>query len=96
VARVSIAARGDLVVASPRTAVADFPNVVVDVVGPQAHSDLPASPEATRELALVRAGQPPTCAGLGDLLADVVVGEGVSWATDALGATFLPATGPPD
>ncbi len=41
VARVSIAARGDLVVASPRTAAADFPNVVVDVVGPQAHERPP-------------------------------------------------------
>jgi hypothetical protein len=89
VARVSVAARGDLVVASPRTAAADFPNVVVELGGIHAHDDLPA----TRELALVRAGQPPTCASLDDLVLDVVAGEGVSWATDALGATFLTAAG---
>ena len=94
-ARVSIAARGDLVVAAPRTAATDFPNVVLDVGGLHAHDDLPGRPETVRELALVRAGLPPTCAALHDLVLDVVAGEGVSWATDALGATFLPATAPP-
>ena len=95
VARVSIAARGDLVVAAPRTAAPDFPNVVLDLGGLHAHDDLPASPEATRELALVRAGLPPTCASFGNLVIDVVAGEAVSWATDALGATLVPATAAP-
>jgi hypothetical protein len=93
IARVSIAARGDLVVPSPRTAAADFPNVVVDVGGLGAHDELPGSPAVTRELALVQAGQPPTCASPDDLVLDAITGEAISWATDALGASLLSGAG---
>jgi hypothetical protein len=87
--RVSIAARGDLVVPVPRTMDGDFPTAVVALGGLRAHDDLPGSPAVTRELALVIGGRPPTCAAPSELLADVLGGEAVSWATDALAAAML-------
>lgn len=83
---VSVAARGDLIVPSPGTRVDGAVNVVVPVVGLSAHSELVSSPEATRELGLALAGLPPGCEEWSDVLADVVVGEGISLAEDALGA----------
>ncbi len=97
VARVSIAARGDLVVASPRTAAADFPNVVVDLGGlagaRRPARPAPPSPGSWRWCGPV--SRPPA-PRLGDLVLDVIAGEGVSWATDALGASLLPGTAPQD
>lgn len=83
---VSIAARGDLVVAVPRTAAPGAVQVVVPVSGMAAHERLPGSPEVARELALALAGRPPGCQSFRTALVDQVVGEGISGAEDALGA----------
>lgn len=83
---VSIAARGDLVVPVPRTAVAGVPQVVVPVSGLRAHDALPGSPEAARELALALAGHPPTCTTWRRAVTDQLVGQAISWGEDSLGA----------
>ena len=81
----SIAARGDAVVASPQSHVDGATNVTVPVAGWHAHSDLVASDAATGELARALAGRPPACETAGDVMADVAVGHGVSFAEDAAG-----------
>jgi Peptidase family M23/Putative serine esterase (DUF676) len=86
---VSIAARGDPVVAAPNTEVADATNVTVGVSGWSAHGDLVASDEATAEMARALAGQPPACEGWRDVVADVAVGHGISFAEDQIGAAAL-------
>jgi hypothetical protein len=86
---VSIAARGDLAVAAPNTEVAGATNVTVPVSGWAAHGDLVASDVATGEMARALAGQPPTCEGWRDVVADVAVGHGISFAEDHLGAAAL-------
>jgi Peptidase family M23/Putative serine esterase (DUF676) len=86
---VSIAARGDLAVAAPNTEVAGATNVTVPVSGWTAHGDLVASDEATGEMARALAGQPPGCEGWRDVVADVVVGHGISFAEDQMGATAM-------
>jgi hypothetical protein len=86
---VSIAARGDLAVAAPNTEVAGATNVIVPVSGWSAHSDLVASEQATVEMARALAGQPPTCEGWRDVVADVAVGHGISFAEDQIGAAAL-------
>jgi hypothetical protein len=92
VAGVSIAARGDLVVPVPRSRAPGMTEVVVPLVGRSAHSDLPASDAATRELGLAIGGLPPTCQGFADALVDQGVGEGVSLVQDLAGAAgFLVA-----
>jgi hypothetical protein len=83
---VSIAARGDVVVPVPRSRARGMEEVVVPLMGPGAHSDLPGSPEATRELQLARAGLPPGCQSFHDALLDQGVGEGVSLVEDLAGA----------
>jgi hypothetical protein len=82
----SISARGDLVVPGPRSVAPGMTEVVVPLAGPDAHSDLPGSPAVHRELALALAGRPPTCQRFGDALVDEVVGEGISYAEDLVGA----------
>jgi len=89
---VSIAARGDLVVPVPRTVAPGATEVVVPVVGPHAHDALPGSPAAARELGLALAGLPPTCQPFAAALTDQVVGEGISWAEDTLGAAAWAVT----
>ena len=86
IAAVSIAARGDLVVPVPRTAVGGAPQVVVPVDGLRAHDALPGSPEALHELGLALSGQPPTCTSFRGALVDQLVGEGISWAEDSAGS----------
>ena len=93
VGRVSIAARGDLVVPTPRTLATGFPSAIVDVAGADAHTALPGAPETTRELRLLRAGAPPTCSSSADAAVDLLVGEGLSWATDLAGAAALATSG---
>ncbi|HET9608545.1 MAG TPA: peptidoglycan DD-metalloendopeptidase family protein [Acidimicrobiales bacterium] len=83
---VSIAARGDVVVAAPRTRVAGAVNVTVPVGGPGAHADLVGSDQATAEVARALAGQPPGCESWGDALADVATGHAVSLVEDQAGA----------
>ncbi len=86
---VSIAARGDLAVAAPNTEVAGATNVTVAVSGWSAHADLVASDEATAEMARALAGQPPACESWRDVVADVAVGHGISFAEDQIGAAAL-------
>jgi hypothetical protein len=89
---VSIAARGDVVVAVPRSRAPGMAEVVVPIVGRSAHRDLPGSDAATRELGLAIAGLPPTCQGFADALVDQGVGEGISLVQDLAGAAgFLVA-----
>ena len=85
----SIAARGDLAVASPNTEVAGATNVTVPVSGWSAHGDLVASDDATAEMARALAGQPPACEGWRDVVADVAVGHGISFAEDQIGAAAM-------
>jgi hypothetical protein len=75
---VSIAARGDLVTASPRTEVAGAINVTVPVAGWEAHSALVGSAEATDEMARALSGQPPGCESWSDVVADVLTGHAIS------------------
>lgn len=86
---VSIAARGDLVVASPNTRVAGATNVTVAVDGVHAHSALVGSDAATDELARALAGEPPGCESAGDVVRDVVTGHAVSAVEDATGVAAL-------
>ena len=66
--------------------------VVVPLTGTSAHSALPGSPEATRELALARAGLPPGCQSFQEALLDQGAGEGISLLEDLVGASgFLVA-----
>jgi pimeloyl-ACP methyl ester carboxylesterase len=81
----SIAARGDMVVASPNTEVDGATNVTVSVGGMRAHSDLVASDAATGELARALAGEPPACEGPVDALRDVVTGHTISATEDTVG-----------
>jgi hypothetical protein len=91
---VSIGARGDLVVPVPRTRLPGHPWAVVPVTGTDAHSALPGSPAATREIALALGRRPPSCRSVGGALTDAAVGEAVSYAADLLGASLL-AFAPP-
>lgn len=85
----SIAARGDLVVPAGRTVVRgpQVDRTTVGLVGVGAHDRLPGSAEATREIALALADRPPTCRGLGAVLADLTVSEGISWTEAVLAHT---------
>lgn len=91
---VSVGARGDPVVANPRMAVAGEPSVIVDVTGPRTHDRLPGTAQATREIALARAGLGPSCVGLLDAGIDVLTGEAISLATDQAAAVGLVLTAP--
>ena len=86
---VSIAARGDLAVAAPSTEVDGATNVTVPVSGRSAHRDLVASDAATEEMARALAGEPPACESWTDVVADVAVGHGISFAEDQIGATAM-------
>lgn len=81
----SIGARGDLTVPAPRTVVPGEPHVVAPLMGSSAHDRLPGSEDATRELALVIAGLPPTCESFGDTILDGLAGESISGLEDELG-----------
>lgn len=83
---VSIAARGDVVVPVPRSRAPGMTEVVVSAGGLGAHSALPGSDAATRELGLALAGLPPTCEDFRDALADQAAGEGISLLEDLAGA----------
>jgi hypothetical protein len=89
---VSIAARGDLVVASPRTVVAGATNITVPVSGREAHSSLVGTDEATAEMARALAGQPPGCEPWSDIVADVLAGQAIS-ALEGHVATGVSAPG---
>ncbi len=90
---VSIAARGDVVVAAPRTEVPGAVNVTVPVGGRAAHGDLVGSDAATDEMARALAGQHPGCETWDDAVADVLAGHGISALEDHLGAVMATAGG---
>ncbi|CAN5826366.1 hypothetical protein BH23ACT1_BH23ACT1_06390 [soil metagenome] len=78
----SIAARGDLTVAGLQSSLDGATNVMVPLDGVSAHSELPGSALAQREMALALAGQGPTCRGLAG---DLALAAAVSLGEDALG-----------
>ena len=83
---VSIAARGDLVVPVPRSRAPGHGRGGRAADGHRARTaTCPAAPEATRELALARAGLPPGCQSFRDALLDQGVGEGISLLEDLAG-----------
>lgn len=86
---VSVAARHDPVVPSPRSRLAGAANVVVtlsDRLPVHDHARLPGSAAARREIALALAGLGPTCETLVDHLVDEVAGQGNAFLGDVLGA----------
>jgi hypothetical protein len=87
----SIGARGDLVVAAPRTHVDGAAEVTVPTAGLHAHSDVVGSDAATAEIARALAGRPPGCEPWHDVVADVVVGHAVSAVEDDLGLVLAAA-----
>jgi hypothetical protein len=76
---VSIAARGDLVAASPTSEVAGSVSVTVPVSGWRAHSGLVGSDAATAEMSRALAGVPPGCEAWTDVVGDVLAGHAVSF-----------------
>jgi Peptidase family M23/Putative serine esterase (DUF676) len=88
---VSIAARGDLVVASPHTDVDGADQITVPVAGLGAHSSVVGSDAATAELARALAGQPPGCEAWHDVVADVLTGHAISAVEDDIGLVLRAA-----
>jgi hypothetical protein len=92
----SIGARGDAIVPAGQTRDAAGHHVVVDSLhgtdqeigiggGLQgAHSELPSSPDALREVALAVNGMPPTCQALLDRAIDLAASEAIGGAERAL------------
>jgi murein DD-endopeptidase MepM/ murein hydrolase activator NlpD len=93
VAVTSIGARQDVIVPARHTHLAGAHNVIVDpgAMPWDAHSDLPKSPQALREVALAVGRKAPTCQSLADMVADAVVTEAITHAEDSLsnGAWFV-------
>ena len=87
----SVAARGDLVVASPHTRVDGAVEVTVPVAGMSAHSAVVGSDGATAEIARALAGRPPGCEPWDDVVADVVTGHTISAVEDQLGLVLQAA-----
>jgi hypothetical protein len=87
---VSVAARGDLVVAVPHTTVPGARHVVVALAGRAAHGDLVAAPETTAELARALAGRPPACEDAAEVVGEVLAGHAVSYAQDLAALTLVP------
>jgi hypothetical protein len=82
----SIGARGDLVVAGPRTRLEGATNVIVAVNGIVGdHRRLPAAAAVTREIALAQRGRGPTCEGLVESVIDSTIGAIVGWAESGFG-----------
>ena len=88
----SIAARGDLVVPSPRSWLDGATNVIVDVGGLTQHSRLPGSSAAAREVALAVTGHPPTCRDPLATAEDAVAGEAITVGEDLAGVAVAAST----
>jgi hypothetical protein len=83
----SIGSRSDPVVPARHTRLEGAHNVVVDPgASVHAHSALPGSAQARREVALAVARRPPTCQSLGDMVSDAVTTELITDVEDGLGA----------
>ena len=89
---ISLSARGDLTVPSPRAGAAGATTVTLPLVGPSAHGRIVGSDEATAEIALALSARPPRCESWADAVADVVVGRTIAAAEDQLGT--LASAGP--
>ena len=87
----SVAGAGDLVVPAVSSTAVGATNALVDLVGAAAHSRLPGSPEAAREIALALADMAPTCVPTATLAAGVATAALVTTAEHALGGA-APAT----
>jgi len=84
----SIAASGDVVVPALQSALDGATNVVVPLTGGAAHTALPGSAAAQREVALALADQGPSCHDpAGDLRLAWAIGVGEDVAGAVLGAT---------
>ena len=81
----SVAARGDLTVASSHTVVAGADHAVVPLVGPSAHDGLPGDATTRRELGLALAGLAPGCQTLGAAVTDAVAAEAITSTEDTAG-----------
>jgi alpha-beta hydrolase superfamily lysophospholipase len=82
----SVAGAGDLVVPATSSTVGGATNALVDLGGPAAHSRLPGSPEAHREIALALGDMAPTCVPTATLAAGVATAALVTTGEHALGA----------
>jgi peptidase M23-like protein/putative serine esterase DUF676 len=83
---VSIAARRDLIVPSPRSHLGGADNAIVTLpLSATDHSNLPGSEQAQREMALALAGMPPTCESAADAAADALTGQAIDNAETAAG-----------
>jgi hypothetical protein len=89
---VSIAARRDVVVPSPRSRLRGARNVIVTVPGLNDHGNLPGSVAAHREMALALAGRPPTCETAADMAADMLAGRAIDTAETAGGVAAAAAS----
>jgi hypothetical protein len=87
----SIGAAGDPVVPWVRTVTPGASSALIAAGGWNAHSDLPASPAVTREIALALAGRSPTCQDLLHGLGLVVLSHLVAGAEDQAGAGLTAA-----
>ena len=85
----TIGARGDPVVTGDKTKVDGHPAAMLDLFGPAAHNDLPASAGTTTEVALALQGRPPSCRGVFDHVLDAVVPELVSSGENIIGAGYF-------
>ena len=82
----SIGARYDPVVPSGHTRLEGAHNVVVDTpLSLHAHSELPGSSEARREVALAVARMPPTCRTFAHMLVDAAATQVISGGEDTAG-----------
>jgi palmitoyl protein thioesterase len=85
----SIGARGDLIVPAGVTRLDGANNVIVSVPGYLTeHTELPASTQAQREIALALSGMTPTCEGLADAMADAGVSDLIRSGEDVGGAAL--------
>lgn len=71
----ALAARGDLMVLPARTRAPGATHVTLPVDGLSAHDALPGHGSTAREIALARAGMPPTCESFADFVTDTFVTE---------------------
>ena len=87
---VALADRGDLVVpASTASAPGAHTRVLGSAPSLTAHSDLPGHPGVQREVALALAGQPPSCQGVVDRIADIVQPRAIEWVEHQGAAAIL-------
>ncbi len=85
---VAVAAAGDLIVPAERARWDGATNVLVPQRGTSladTHTVIPGRPEVARALELARAGAPPSCLGLIELLTSTGLGAGIDAAESALG-----------